>query len=103
MRSDTDKLPLSSSQGDEISDTVKLLLSSSQVSVVIPLLELKKATKSMRDGSNISSYLFHWNQLFPWPQSGMFSTVKALCFEVQLPKPSQELFQCAQGDHSFQL
>ncbi|RXH98219.1 hypothetical protein DVH24_010544 [Malus domestica] len=131
-RGNTDKLPLSSSQGDEISDTVKLPLSSSQssflppdiysidsmlcvhvygaflllpacwscghhqVSVVIPLLELKRATKSMRDGSNISSYLFHWNQLFPWPQSGMVSTVKALCFEVQLPKPTQELFQWAQ-------
>ncbi|KAM1458535.1 hypothetical protein ACFX2I_035563 [Malus domestica] len=139
----TDKLPLSSSQGDEISDTVQLPLFSSQasflllymelsyprtyilstpcfvacirclfvapcmlvmwpsfdviladqVSVVIPLLELKKATKSMRDVSNISSYLFHWNQFFPWPQSGVVSTVKALCFEVQLPKPSQELFQ----------
>ncbi|KAM2606420.1 hypothetical protein TB2_035105 [Malus domestica] len=74
-----------------------------QVSVVIPLLELKRATKSMRDGSNISSYLFHWNQLFPWPQSGMVSTVKALCFEVQLPKPTQELFQWAQGDHIFQM
>ncbi|XP_048423931.1 uncharacterized protein LOC103928746 isoform X3 [Pyrus x bretschneideri] len=59
--------------------------------------------RSMRDGSNISSYLFHWNQLFPWPQSGMVSTVKALCFEVQLPKPSQELFQWAQEDSSINI